>query len=120
MREYTMQKLSILFFLGALFLIACSPEFDLPTKDVSFNQHIVPLIKYDCTPCHWAGENKIKLQGVKGDYERIKTYLVPGDSHESKFLKYAHGFKQHPVLWQEGDDTYHTVSTWIEEGAKNN
>lgn len=99
-----------------LMLFACGKP--LPTKNVDFSEHIVPLVRQDCSSCHYHGEYGITLKGKESDYEQIILFVNTDSPDASPFLAYpSTGLNNHPNDWPKGTPKYKTVKAWIEEGA---
>jgi hypothetical protein len=110
----------------SLFVLLLGCGLELPEKDVSYSDHIVPLVKRDCAFCHENGEYNAKLAGEENDYDEIWRFVDPPDYPYTALMAWAAGLDQkmldrwqtHPVLWPEGSAEHRTVSSWIAEGAR--
>ncbi len=88
---------------------------------VSFSKQIVPLIKSDCSSCHYAGQYGVKLTGTTADYPEVMRYVDINDPEASYgFLWWAAGGANHPIKWPKGSTKYNLFLKWVKEGAKNN
>lgn len=88
---------------------------------VSFSKQIVPLIKSDCSSCHYAGQHGVKLTGTTADYSEVMRYVDINNPEASYgFLWWASGGGGHPNKWPKGGTKYNLFLKWVKEGAKNN
>lgn len=123
MEHNSLKQLAFFMLVGSLALCAaCSSMPELPEKDLDFGIHIMPLIKNDCALCHYRGEYYIALTGkdIEQDYFAVTRYIDLQTPEQSMFLRWASGYKWHPVLWAKDSAAYKAVKTWIAEGAKMN
>jgi hypothetical protein len=100
-----------------LLALACQP-LDLPARNVCYGDHVVPLVRRDCAPCHENGEYNVPLAGDDGDLDEIRKWVMAGEPDSSLFLLYAAGAEDHPIIWTEGSDERRTFAAWIQEGAR--
>lgn len=101
--------------LFTLLYIACSA--DTPHSNVCFADHVVPLVRSDCAPCHGNGEYDVELQGDPGDLEELERYISPFDPDDSLLLDWAEGRDDHPPLWTSGSEARATMEAWIAQGG---
>ena len=107
----------------ALFvLLGCGLE--LPEQDVSYSDHIVPLVARDCAFCHENGEFDIKLQGLSEDYDTLRRFSCVDQPQVSPVLSCGSGdvcgyeHRKHPILWPEDSLEHTTVKSWMVEGTR--
>jgi hypothetical protein len=97
-------------------LLSC--DLDLPPSNVCYDEHVVPLIKEDCSACHENGEYRVRLEGLHSDHQELLRYVTPYEPDRSVLLTWAAGeVKQHLPLWPRGSERSNTVAAWISEGA---
>lgn len=98
--------------------LTLSCDLAVPTTNVCYGEHVVPLIKDDCAICHGNGEYRVRLQGLPEDYDELLSYIAPFDPERSSILTWAEGsVGVHPPIWLSTNERYKTVSAWISEGA---
>jgi len=102
-------------FLLSIIVLGCG--LFLPTSNVCFDKHIVPLVKRDCAACHDGGEYGIRLEGRSSDHSELVRYISRFDPDGSSLLKWVRGQGEHPVIWQEKSREFKTMKAWIGEGA---
>jgi hypothetical protein len=106
---------------------------------VSFREHVFPILKKNCLPCHaQAEENTSELS--LDSYELLKkggehgASVVPGKSQESVLVKKLlenppfgqrmplnsrKKVKEGKAKWLTGEEA-RTIATWVDQGAKDN
>ena len=109
----------------------------LPRANVSFSQHVLPILKNRCKACHVPGSTNpgTKYDGVTYDYSAgldLSAYEKDADSAlgvtdvvdeanpwQSLLLIKPSLSSQHGggSFWASGDPEYETIKAWIEEGA---
>jgi cytochrome c5 len=98
---------------------------DTAASQVCFEDHVVPILKRDCSACHENGEYGIRLRGEAADFEAIyPTWVSVEVPAESLLLKVAAlgraipgAGNDHPVIWPADSEEYATVLAWVREGA---
>ena len=110
-----MRYAGLLVVLAALTL---SCDLAVPTSNVCYGEHVVPLIKDDCAICHGNGEYRVQLQGLSGDYDELLSYVTPFDPDRSVLITWASGeVGEHPPIWLTESERSETIKAWIAEGA---
>lgn len=98
-----------------LLLLSCDRS--LPTENVCFSEHIVPIVREDCATCHTNGEYAVRLEGSTDDYENLKLYIIGMSAKNSPLLLWPGGLNEHPSIWVKGSKEHATVAAWIREGS---
>ncbi len=114
---YSAQRISFSFLISfAFFIISCKEK---KKTELTFSDHIAPIIFKNCTPCHRPGEagpfNLITYNDVLSRSKLIKFVT------QSRFMppwpadaNYSH-FTDERVL---SNDEIKSIVTWIDEGCK--
>jgi len=98
----------------------------IPEKNVSFNQHIWPLIKTKCSSfegCHGVDDYGGQGAVILTSYQSIMEQVVAGDPETSNLILITEGIKMHPAvpdILKLNDNQKAGIKTWVKEGAKNN
>jgi hypothetical protein len=93
---------------------------NLPSEDVCFAEHVVPLLRDDCAACHTNGEYNVKIQGRPTDYDVLRIWVNPlyPDVGLIPLLLGDVESKDHPPVWKSGSRELQTLRAWIAEGAR--
>ncbi len=102
--------------LSALVYLACQRS--VPSSNLCYDKHVVPLVKRDCAFCHENGEYGVTLVGNAGDFAELARYVQPYGGEKSPLVDWARGKNNHPVLWDNGSDEQEAIVGWINEGAR--
>ena len=112
----------------------------LPRANVSFSQHVLPILKNRCKACHVPGSTNpgTKYDGVTFDYSSgldlsgyekdtasalgVTDVVDEADPSQSLLLIKPSLSSQHGggSFWAAGDPEYETLRAWIAEGALDN
>ncbi|HEY0677986.1 MAG TPA: hypothetical protein VGD17_06860 [Chitinophagaceae bacterium] len=87
------------------------------TADVSFTTRVQPILEANCNSCHGMGRNfgNISLD----TYERVKQVAFGGRLLGS--ISHSPGFSPMPKNFNKLNECdIKAISTWINEGTKNN
>ncbi len=129
------QKLLALTLVVGVGLVAgCSAEAP-PSKPVSFQKSILPIVKSACAECHTApdGEGFQKSGLAVGSYEEIMKgtklgpVVIPGQSLNSSLNRLVEGRSgvDQSIQMPHGkvklpDEQLMLLRQWVDQGAKNN
>ncbi len=134
---------------GALWVSSGSCLNAYPEQDLSYRQHVYPILREKCSPCHIPGSTMTRLvtksdldspstcfdfsssldlmtyegSTVSGIAKRgIGSVVDTAKPERSKVLNKTVPGKLHGggTFWKEGDPDYLALKQWIAEGAQNN
>lgn len=93
------------------------PTIECSTENLSFQEHILPIINNNCYSCHDAANNfgGITLEG----YDQLKIYV--NNNQLLGVIKHESGFSPMPKNASKLlDCEVEKIETWITNGALNN
>lgn len=130
-RSFIFSTVSVLTFISLL-LVSCDDTKNtdlptIPTKDVSFSEHIEPIFNLNCNygGCHNASDHAGGL-ALDNWANTTASYLVvaPGYPDNSQLVLAVEGkstYPMPPLAYQQLTREQITgIRTWVKEGAKNN
>ncbi|MCX7983424.1 MAG: hypothetical protein N3A63_00760 [Bacteroidetes bacterium] len=102
-----------------------SKEIEFPTTNVSYSQHVGPLLQQKCalSGCHTLHGIKPNLE-YPSSYTSILDYIITGNPEHSKLVQQLEG-RLLPKMPPPNTTTLTSnqiegIKTWIREGAKAN
>lgn len=103
---------------------------DLPSENVSFTDHVSPILQNNCVQCHGSnGESGIDLRTYDSVMESTSAQygseiVIPGDAENSPLYDKLQPNPEHGDRMPQGgsldEDKIQAIGTWIDEGAEDN
>lgn len=108
-------------------MIDNSEDIIFPETDVSFEQHVQPLLNFNCSLSNCHSEYSAAGNVITSSYYYLfSSYngalVIPGKPDNSVLIQILDGRLPHGYLtfWQINENQQQGMRTWIEEGARNN
>lgn len=109
-----------LYIISSLAILAsCTHQYIEPIEQVSFNNHIQPILDQQCISCHHSASTPPVLSSGES-YTALSAdgYIIPGEPSESELvIKIESG---HPSPGVVSDLELDNIRNWIEHGAEDN